>query len=458
MSTIFITIYDGDTEKNVLRSDIFPLLKKANLKIILLVRKSVAYYKKNFEDSQTIVEFLAKGGNFLEKIFYWLGWNTIPTFSISLLRKDRYLKHRNFIRFTIEKLLSFLGRSRRWRNFLRWIYFHIPDNYGKELFLKYKPDLLFAPNMFSPEDSRLLRHAKKLKIKTLTSVKSWDVLTTKAFTRMRADKILVFNQHNRKEAITIGDYKPEQIALTGFPQFDIYRRKEVILPREDFFKKIGADIQKKLILYTCSGDWKAPYDYEVLLGLFQAMREGKIIEPVQVLVRFHPKYSSKIERAEHLPDVLLDRPGIYLSEDKEQCLEGTEQVFDWAFTNEDIAHLANSLFHTVLVINTESTMTLEAAAFDKPVIMIGYDGFQELDYWHSVIRKYDQEHFQNILKTGGARLVKSRQELVKCINNYLKNPSLDEEGRKRLRDEMLYKLDGKSGERAARVLLEMLNN
>jgi len=58
--------------------------------------------------------------------------------------------HKNPIRYLFENILGLLGRFRVWRNFLRWVYFHIPDDYCQGLFEKYKPDLVFAPNISFP--------------------------------------------------------------------------------------------------------------------------------------------------------------------------------------------------------------------------------------------------------------------------------------------------------------------
>jgi len=460
MKTIFLTIYDGDAEKNILRSDVFPILKKADLRIILLVKKRfIDYYQKNFGDSKVIVEPLLSARSVSERIFYWIGWNTIPTYSIFLRRKQTYLyHHKNPFRYFFENILGFLGRFRLWRNFLRWIYFQIPDDYCLHYFKKYKPDLVFAPTMFSKEDGRILRLAKKLKIKTITTVKSWDVLTTKAFTRVLADKILVFNEYNKKEAIEIGDYKPEQVVVTGFPQFDIYTKKEILLPREEFFRKIGADPNKKLILYASPGNWRTPYGHEVLLGLHKAIGDREIKEPVQVLIRFHPKYSSSAEYLTYLPNFILERPGLYLADDKHKSLEGaTDKVFHWTFTDQDIIHLANSIYHSDIVINTESTMTLDGAALDKPIILIGYDGFQKLDYWQSILRKYKRNHYRYVFENKGARLVKNLDELIEAVNSYLENPSLDSEGRESLRKRLMYRVDGNSGKRVAEAVLDCLN-
>ena len=345
-----------------------------------------------------------------------------------------------------------------WRKFLRWIYFNIPDNYCRDLLEKYKPDLVFAPSMFSYEDGRLIRYARKLGIKTVTTVKSWDVLTTKAFTRVLADRILVFNEYNKKEAVEIGDYKPEQVVITGMPQFDIYAKKEIFLSREDFFKQIGADLNKKLILYSSPGNWKSAYDHEVLLGLHEAIGDGKVKGAVQALVRFHPKYSSTSEYLSGLPYFITERPGTYLTDKMHKSLEGaTDNVFQWTFNDKDIIHLANSIYHSDVTINTESTMTLDAAALDKPIIIIGYDGFQKLDYWQSILRKYKRNHYQYVMKTGGVRLAKSEDELIKYTNLYLENPSLDSEGREEIRKKLLFKVDGRSSERVAKAVVDMLN-
>jgi hypothetical protein len=50
----------------------------------------------------------------------------------------------------------------------------------------------------------------------------------------------------------------------------------------------------------------------------------------------------------------------------------------------------------------------------------------------------------------------SLQELINGVNAYLENPDLDKAGRKRIRDEQCWRLDGKSGERIASFVLEYL--
>ncbi|MCL4732610.1 CDP-glycerol glycerophosphotransferase family protein [Patescibacteria group bacterium] len=460
---IFLSIYSGDVDRIFVRSGVLDGLVSAGHYVVLLVRgddgeqEKIRYYQDSYLREGVVIEFIPLGMNAFEFFAYHLAWNSLPSYSAYVKRKDLYLKHKKKFRYSLELLAGFLGRFRLWRHFLRSVYYHWPDAYCKDLFDRYKPDLLFAPNMFSPEDCRLLRYAKKHGITTVTTMKSWDVPTTRGFTRVIADRILVFNEINKQQTIDIGDYPEEKIRVMGFPQFDYYVRPELRVPREDFFKNIGADPSKPLILFAIPGDFKLPTINDILIALDNAIESGKIPRDIQVLARFHPKYRSPAETLKNLRHFIMDRPGTYFTDKVELSTDAPmSQTFQWVFTNKDIVHLVNSLLYSDIVINVESTITLDANAFNKPVIMIGYDGDQKLDYWHSVRRNYDREHFKAVLESGGVAYVQSHDELINAILRYLKEPEADKEGRRRLKERLLYKVDGRSSHRVVQYILEML--
>jgi hypothetical protein len=463
MRTIFFSIYGGDIEKIYLRSGMMQALIDTGHRVILLIRAKpsdeakLEYYRKNFGQERVLVELLPPAMTKAELYWYHLSWNSLPTHSAYVKRKDLYLKHRKKVRYFLESAAGWLGRFRFWRSFLRWSYFIVPDAFAAELFDKYKPDLVFAPNMFSPEDCRLLRTARKRKIKTVTTMKSWDVPTTRGFTRVKADRILVFNEINRKETIEIGDYRADQVFVMGFPQFDVYARSETYLSREEFFSRIHADPAKKLILFAIPGDFKHPFINDILIGLDQAITDGRIREPVQVLARFHPKYPSPAEALKDLKHFIMDRPGTYFTQKLEMSTDAPmASTYQWTFTDHDIIHLANSLKHAAVTTNVESTMTLDAVAVGRPVVMIAFDGNQKLDYWHSIMRNYDREHFQAVIRSGGVRLAKTMDEFIRDINVYLENAEADADGRQRMRESVIYKTDGQSAARAARYVMDAL--
>jgi hypothetical protein len=49
------------------------------------------------------------------------------------------------------------------------------------------------------------------------------------------------------------------------------------------------------------------------------------------------------------------------------------------------------------------------------------------------------------------------EELTDYINSYLRDPELDGIGRRKIREEQCWKLDGKSGERIANYILKYLD-
>ena len=454
MKTIFITVYDGDVEKNILQSKVFHTLKQAGIRIVLLIKNGIGHNYRRYADENVIVEELPASSCFSEKFFYWIGWNVLPTQSIYLRRHRSYKLHRNWLRFKFGEILGMCGKSRAFRQWLRWLYVRIPDNYGEYLFERYKPGLLFAPSMFSFEDGRLPRMAKKKGVRTITMSKSWDVLTNKAFTKVLADKILVQNALIRDAAIRLGDYAPERVEVVGFVQFDFVADPSLLLPREKFFENIGADPKKKLILYSMSGDWKNPYDDEVVQGIHIAIEKGKVF-PAQILTRFHPKYSSKVERLE-LPFLIKYRP-CESGEQVESFDSSASRVYPFTFRAEDFVDLANMLYHSNVTINTMSSITLDAIAFDKPVILISHDGMnRSLPYFDSLRQFYDEDHYRVIMENHCTKVSYRMEDTIEVINAYLADPSLDVEGRAYIREHVLYKLDGNSGARIAEAVLRSL--
>ena len=63
----------------------------------------------------------------------------------------------------------------------------------------------------------------------------------------------------------------------------------------------------------------------------------------------------------------------------------------------------------------------------------------------------------SFFKTGAAKLAQSPDNLIACVKEYLKNPSIDCEGRKKAVLQQLWKLDGKSSERIANFILSFLS-
>ncbi|MBV9349405.1 MAG: hypothetical protein JO026_01510 [Patescibacteria group bacterium] len=459
MKTIFISIFDGDTERVILRTDVFSTLKESGHRLVLLIRGKdrLAHYEKEYGSEEVLIALLPNAASKWETFWYYLSWNTLPTRAGSVRRVREYRNAGKWFLFFLGSVAGALGHVKIWREFLRSVYFSFGASYADALFDTYKPDLLFAANMFSSEDTRLLRTAKRRGIKTVTIAKSWDVLTTKAFTRVKADRILVYNECNRNEAISPGDYSAQQVTVTGFPQFDIYTNASIYEPREVFCTRLGLDPARRIVLYGLPGDWKSPDTRAILTELDRRIASQAFVKPLQILARFHPKYQDSSEglAGEH---IVFDRPGIYFGKEGEFGIDaGVADTNRWTFGDADILHLANSIYHSDVVINVDSTLTLDAAALDKSSILIGFDGNRKLPYRRSIAYIYEREHYRNVLVTGAAPLVRNYDELQAELNGFLFNPDYKRKELNLLKAKLLYKIDGMAGKRMGEAVLDMLN-
>jgi CDP-glycerol glycerophosphotransferase (TagB/SpsB family) len=106
------------------------------------------------------------------------------------------------------------------------------------------------------------------------------------------------------------------------------------------------------------------------------------------------------------------------------------------------------------VISVFSTTAIEAAIFDKPTIVIGFDGYQKRPKHQSITRLEDLAHFRHILETDAVVIARSFNELKSNIEDALLNPGRKHEARRNLVDKMCYKMDGKAAERIVSALLE----
>ena len=112
--------------------------------------------------------------------------------------------------------------------------------------------------------------------------------------------------------------------------------------------------------------------------------------------------------------------------------------------------------HSDVVVNLASTITIDAALFDTPIICINFDFFGQRKLKHSVKKFYQFDHYAKLAKTKGFTLANSLDDLVNKINYQLSNPNhLKPERLDIVKQQCMY-TDGKSGARIAKFLLHSI--
>jgi hypothetical protein len=318
-----------------------------------------------------------------------------------------------------------------------------------DVFAEYRPSLLITPTtgLYFGEGP-LMARADRLGVPSVAVDLSWDHFTTKTAPLRRVHGLAVWNELMKREATQLHGYSDDQVAVTGVPQFDIYADKSRLGKREAFFERVGADPARKLITLTTIPPVLFRNHADVIQTLVQAIDADALGTPAQLLVRVHPRDDlAQYQRFMSHPQVVIEKPF------RETIVaEGSNVDPSLA----DRLHLGATLYHSDVIVNVASTIAIEAAVMDTPIVNLAYDGPEQRDYLESTRRFYDYTHFRPLVESGATRLAYSADDLIREVQESLKNPSRDRVGRERAVEQLCYRVDGRSSERVADFVLRTL--
>ena len=118
------------------------------------------------------------------------------------------------------------------------------------LFKELKPSLVFnSSHVHSLVAIQAVQAAQWLGIPTAAFIFSWDNLTSQGRIIPLYDYYLVWNEMIRDQLLQIyNSIRPEQIIVTGTPQFDFHFRRAFSWTREEFCSRVGADPNRPIVL------------------------------------------------------------------------------------------------------------------------------------------------------------------------------------------------------------------
>jgi hypothetical protein len=326
----------------------------------------------------------------------------------------------------------------------------VSHEWAERLFDREKPALLVtsSPGLIFSEIP-LLRTAARRGVRSMAVDPSWDNFTNKLIPVRRVDRLVVWNDLMKQQAMAYHGYEPDEVRVAGAPQWDLYFKDGTTIPREAFFRQIGADPARKLVTLTTTPPDLYPHHDHVLRVLVAAMASGAWRHEAQVLVRLHPRDDREAYAAfERMPNVIVEKPF------RATVRAGDGLAVDVTADNQ--RHLANTMRHSDVVVNVASTLAIEAAIVDTPVVNIAFDGEMPSEWTRSAGRYYRFTHYVNITRHGAVRVAETPQQLVDHIGRYLDDPSIDRDGRRRIVAEQCQFLDGRAAERVAAFIAEEL--
>jgi hypothetical protein len=291
------------------------------------------------------------------------------------------------------------------------------------IFNEYKPVIFFATHATSYFEECLLRNVSNANIPSVLMILSWDHLSSKILLNRGFKSIFVWNELTKDEILrTYPHYRSEQIKVVGIPQYDLYATKPCIA-YDNWCRKYGLDSTRRTILFSTMPQSRHEQQHIILEMLLKTIIEGKRLPPdLQVLIKCHPFDDFKGYNE------LLNRFPVGIHRNSLNTLQSQE---DWSPTSFEMEASRDALYFCALNINIFSTLTIEAAYFNKPIVHIAFDPLP-IKNRIPCHEYYNLDHFKPIVDTGASILAYSCEEMFEAINKFIITPELLAEQRKML--------------------------
>ncbi|WP_161597068.1 CDP-glycerol glycerophosphotransferase family protein [Dyadobacter flavalbus] len=263
-------------------------------------------------------------------------------------------------------------------------------------------------------ENRIVNFLGRDKIPSVGMIISWDNLTSKGIINANHTCILAWNKfmadEYRKFYSIFGTHESE-VCITGIPRFDTYFKKPPAAhAKTNFRRKYSIKPGDKIILFATSSCKLFPRQIAVTKDLIAYTREHK---NTVLIVRCHPADNF------HLYDPFSDEDNLRIwfpdNHFASPVLKSTARMPDLNFLDS----LTEMIRHCDVCINAASTMRLDAAACNKHIISIAYDGKHELPYSESVRRLYDYSHQIPLNRLKIDHIVTNKEELFSALDTVL---------------------------------------
>jgi hypothetical protein len=494
--TILLSIPYWRAVTGILRTEIFSLLKKEGFRIVILSPfsknkdfigefsgeniffEAIEEINKNsvLELSRRTLSFLGLTVNsFLsESIKYFIAQSGTAVLDLrnvefknnkllNYLGKGAFLAGRFFLMIlgvSIGMFFKFFLKIKvLTKNFIFYFWdkinyqliFKSHKKYIAPIFAKYRPDLICASRMFFCYIENLIITMSQIKripsvgIYTHLDGIVYPMTYNSAYRIPRVNKLLVWSEIVKKEMVNVHNFKEEDVVATGCPVHDIYfnfLKKRELLPREEFFEKMGFDKRRKLlilanpILFSLTEETFGAYWCEIINYIVNCVSQDRFVYPCQLFIRLHP--TNSINLYHFLKNKFGSKENIFITLPG-KSLEENSEINDGDMTRDDLEHFAEILTYSDVIILGRSGVAIDAAIFNIPMVAVinskRVDIFEK--YVFPAIEVFDPGAF------------------VQRVNNYLINPSLDSEERRRIVKELCGEVDGNASKRIIEVIKSM---
>ncbi len=293
------------------------------------------------------------------------------------------------------------------------------DRLHDEFLRTTQPDVVLVSPLvhFGSAQADVVASARALGLPVGMLLFSWDNLSTKGRLHHPPDWMFVWNERQKREALTLHGFREDRVVVVGAPRFDAFFTLGHQLTREEFLAPLGLDPTAPTLLYVCSSPFVSAGELAFVRSWIAALRRSTspLTRSCNVIVRPHP-------------DVALlgsDDPLTPMRWPAQRGLQGlVARPFEDAravvlrTSDRAMQGLYECIGHSAAVVGLNTSAELEAAIVGKPVYTV-MAAERDADGQRSTL------HFHYLLERHGGfvRVAKTLDAHVGQLDRELANPS-----------------------------------
>ncbi len=304
-------------------------------------------------------------------------------------------------------------------------------------------DIVFnGSHIHAPAATPVVASGRRSGATTVAFLFSWDNLTSQGRLLDIYDHFLVWNESIRDDLLRIyPHFDPARVHVTGTPQFDGHFDPRNHMSRQGWADLVGVDATRPVVLYSTGMPWLTPGEPYIVEQIADALATMSDLGSPQLLVRVYAK-----DTTDQFDDLRLRRRDIAFVPPSWEPNYLTPLPADSALW-------ASTLLHVDAGINIASTVSLELAMFDKPILNIAYTPPGIPPAHADFSRYYRFDHYRPVVASGAVTLVDNASMLSTTIREAIEHPDRQAGVRKALLDQFFgHRLDGEGGLRVAAAL------
>lgn len=295
---------------------------------------------------------------------------------------------------------------------------------------------LVVTNLQARVSMPLMLAARRLGLPVIGYVASWDHQVGKGVLSPGLDRYVVQNEIMRDDLERFHGIRPERVAVTGWPQTDVYFRRRPFADYAALLERLGLDPAKPVVLYAGNTPTNQPYEANYVQRIVDWWAQSDAGGRCQLLFRPHPRDGTVKERFA----AALDRPGAAVQEA--------------SYT--DLGDLATLLQHVACLVANGGTILLDGVVNDRPSICITFDaGAPPGERWADL--NLGGEHYRELIDSDALYRADDFDGLFSSIERALADPGEFAAERRRVSAEVVGEVDGRAVERVVDAIVDGLS-